>query len=322
MSKNIYYRYNPDTDNYERVYATLGVKVLSGLRLLLLSSVIGALIYCIVFYGFSSTGESELKEQNEQLEKQLAVMDKRLENALKVMEEIRSRDDNLYRVMMQMDPVSRSQRYAGLYNDSRYVQFAGMGDEKMLTTLARNMDILERSLYAQSISFDRLRQAMLSQTDKLAHIPSIMPINVSDYTISSGYGNRIDPVYGTTKFHAGLDFPANVGDPVFATAKGRISFAGWRSGYGNCIEIEHGYGYVTIYAHLSKLTVAQGANVVRGDKIGEIGSTGKSTGPHLHYEVRHNGEPQNPVNYYFMDVTPQQYDEMVKQAENAGRVMD
>lgn len=322
MARNIYYRYNPETDNYERVYATLGVKVLSGLRLLLLSCLFGAVFFCIAYYGFASPGEDNLKEENEQLSQQLTVMEKRVDGALKVMDEIRNRDDNLYRVMMQMEPVNRAQRYAGLDNDSRYAQYAGLSDEKILVTLARNIDILERSLYAQSISFDKLREALASQSEKLAHTPSVLPINVADFSISSGFGNRIDPVYGTTKFHAGLDFPADVGDPVFATAKGCVTFAGWKDGYGNCIDIDHGYGYTTRFGHLNSVGVKTGQTVVRGDKIGEVGNTGKSTGPHLHYEVRLNDEPQNPVNYYFMDLTPAQYDEMVKQAENAGRVMD
>lgn len=322
MSKNIYYRYNPDTDCYERVYPSLWTRLIAALRVLLLAVLIGAGIYFLVFYLFASPTEENLMQENSQLKKQLRDMDARLQTSLKVMEDIRNRDDNFYRVMMQIEPMSQGQRFAGLNNDNRYRELANMPDAKILTELARSLDILERGLYTQSVSFDRLRKAVVSQTDKLAHIPSILPINVADYTISSGYGNRIDPVYGTTKFHAGLDFPADMGDAVFSTAKGKVVFAGWKSGYGNCIDIDHGYNYLTRYGHLSKVLVSQGQDVVRGDKIGEVGSTGKSTGPHLHYEVRFKGEPQNPVNYYFMDLTPEQYSEMTRQAENAGHVMD
>ena len=156
----------------------------------------------------------------------------------------------------------------------------------------------------------------------MAHIPSIIPIDVKDYTMSSGYGYRRDPVYGSTKFHAGLDFAEKNGIPVYATGDGTVTVAERKSGYGNCIDIDHGYNYLTRYAHLSEILVSPGQSVKRGDYIGKVGSTGKSTGPHLHYEVRFKDEPQNPVNYYFMDLTPEQYAEMVREAENAGHVMD
>lgn len=149
-----------------------------------------------------------------------------------------------------------------------------------------------------------------------------MPISISDYTMSSGYGIRRDPIYGSSKFHAGLDFAAQTGTPVYATADGEVTVADRRSSYGNCIDISHGYNYLTRYAHLSKIMVKAGQSVKRGEVIGLVGSTGKSTGPHLHYEVRFKDEPQNPVNYYFMDLTPEQYAEMVQLAENAGHVMD
>lgn len=318
----IYYRYNPDTDNYERVYPSLLTRMAAWGRLLLLSCAIGTALFLVAFYGFASPTEEQLKEDNSALRKQLESLDGRLQYALKVMDDIRNRDDNFYRVMMQIEPVSQGQRYAGLENDMRYRDLAKMPDGKMLTELARSIDILERGLYAQSVSFDKLRTALETQNEKIAHIPSILPINVADYTIASGYGNRIDPIYSTPNFHAGIDFPANIGDAVFATADGEVVFAGWKGGYGNCIDISHGYNYLTRYGHLSKLNVRQGQHVVRGDKIGEIGSTGKSTGPHLHYEVRYKDEPQNPVNYYFMDLSPEQYSEMIHQAEQAGHVMD
>ena len=140
--------------------------------------------------------------------------------------------------------------------------------------------------------------------------------------MASGYGYRLDPIYGTSKFHEGLDFAADKGTPVYATADGTVVMAGWQSGYGNLVEISHGYNYVTRYAHLSKIIATEGEKVKRGDLIGEVGNTGKSTGNHLHYEVRYNGAPQNPINYYFMDITPEEYDELLRSAENAGHVMD
>ena len=140
--------------------------------------------------------------------------------------------------------------------------------------------------------------------------------------MASGYGRRVDPVYGTIKMHEGMDFACDIGTPVYATGDGTVVSAEWNSGYGNLIEINHGYGYTTRYAHLSKIDVKPGQKVSRGDRIGASGNTGKSTGPHVHYEVRLRGVPQNPVNYYFYDLTPEEYAEMITHAENAGHVMD
>ena len=186
----------------------------------------------------------------------------------------------------------------------------------------RSMDLLEHQIYSQSLSFDQLRAAAGAEKEKLSCIPSMMPIKTDDYTLSAGYGYRRDPVYGAAKFHEGLDFAAATGTPVFATADAVVEVADRKDSYGNCIDLDHGYNYMTRYAHLSQILVKPGQRVKRGEMIGKIGSTGKSTGSHLHYEVRFKGEPQNPVHYYFMDLTPQQYVDMIQLAENSGHVMD
>lgn len=284
--------------------------------------VIAVVIFIIVFYFFDSPTEENLRIENSQLRTQYGILSRRLDNSLKIMEHIKERDDNFYRVMMQMDPMSRSQRLAGLDNESRYRELQQLSDAGLVTRLTQSMDLLERQLFAQVQSFDQLRLTLGQQKEKLAHIPSVLPISISDYTMSSGYGYRRDPIYGSSKFHEGLDFAAATGTNVFATADGTISVAGRQAGYGNCIDIDHGYNYLSRYAHLSEVLVKEGETVKRGQLIGKVGSTGKSTGPHLHYEVRFRGEPQNPVNYYFMDLTPEQYAEMIQMADNAGHVMD
>ncbi|MDE6242494.1 MAG: M23 family metallopeptidase, partial [Muribaculaceae bacterium] len=277
-------------------------------------------LIAFLFYGFGN--KTYLEKENGELKQQYVVMQKRLSKALSVMEDNRAPDDNFYRVMMQMEPVKMSQRYAGLGQNSDLTSLSRLSDARLLSELDMNMNLLERQLYAQSRSFDELRSEAFSQREKISHIPGIMPINVTDYTVSSGYGMRKDPVYGTTAFHAGLDFAALSGTPVYATADGVVKAAERAGGYGNKIDIDHGFNYLTRYGHLSKIDVVPGQRVMRGDKIGEVGSTGKSTGPHLHYEVRFKDEPQNPVNYYFFDVTPAEYQAMINAAENAGHVMD
>ena len=320
--KQVLYRYNPDTDNFDRHYPTLKTRLASLGKYVGTGMAIGIGLYAILFYVFDTPTEQNLKEENSKLKSQYAILEKRLDNSIKVMEDIRIRDDNFYRVMMQMDPLSSKERFSGLENDSRLEDLSHLNDAELISRMNRSMDLLEHQIYSQSISFDQLREAAGVQKEKIARIPSVMPINIKDYTMSSGYGFRRDPVYGTAKFHEGLDFAAATGTPVFATADAIVEVAERKDAYGNCIDLNHGYNYLTRYAHLSQILVKPGQRVKRGEMIGKVGSTGKSTGSHLHYEVRFKGEPQNPVHYYFMDLTPQQYLDMIKLAENSGHVMD
>lgn len=322
MSKTATYRYNPETDNFERIFPSWKDRTKQILLFLLCSVIFGGGLFFIIFYSLEATDEASLRKENSELKSQYNILNRRLDNSLAIMNDIQNRDDNFYRVMMQMEPMTRSQRFAGLDNEKRYKDIQKMSDNELVQLLAQRLDLFDRQLYAQSISFDQLKKEAGNQQDKIAHIPAIIPINIKDYTMSSGYGYRRDPVYGSTKFHAGLDFAAKTGTNVFATGDGIVDVADRRSGYGNCIEILHGYNYMTRYAHLSEILVKPGQQVKRGDLIGKVGSTGKSTGPHLHYEVRFKEEPQNPVNYYFMDLTPEEYEEMIREAENAGHVMD
>ncbi|MDE7180761.1 MAG: M23 family metallopeptidase [Muribaculaceae bacterium] len=322
MKRNIIYRYNSETDNYERIFPSWKQRALKAVIFLGCSVLVGLFIYFVLTGLWGSPTEANLRKENAALKIQYNILNRRLENSLRVMGDIQKRDDNFYRVMMQMEPLSHSQRFAGLDNEKRYKALSKIPDASLVTLLTQRLDLFDRQLYAQSLSFDQLKKAASEQKDKLSHIPSILPINIKDYSMSSGYGYRRDPVYGSTKFHEGLDFAASVGTPVYATADGVVEAAERKSAYGNCVEISHGYNYLTRYAHLNEILVKPGQTVKRGDLIAKVGSTGKSTGPHLHYEVRFKDQPQNPVNYYFMDLSPEQYDQMLMEAENAGHVMD
>ena len=322
MKRRIFYIYSPETDNFERFFPSGGERIWKATKFVLLSIAMGFIIFLLYLHLFESPTEKALRKENSQLKSRYNVINRRLDNSLKVMEDIRNRDDNFYRVMLQLDPMSLGQRYAGLDNERRYKEIENMPDADIVKLLTQRLDLFERQLYAQSLSFDQLRVSAIEQKDKLAHIPSVLPIDVKDYTVASGYGYRNDPIYGTTKFHEGLDFAAQIGTPVFATADGVVEDAGWKGGYGQCIDLSHGYNYITRYGHLSEILVEPGKTVKRGEMIGKVGSTGKSTGPHLHYEVRFKDEAQNPVNYYFMDLSPEEYSEMIRLADNAGHVMD
>lgn len=322
MSKKAQYSYNPVTDNYERIYPTMRSRLSVVGRMLLLGALFWGVVILVLWLFFGLFNESYAAKEHSTLKSQYKAMEQRLDAALTVMNQISARDDNFYRVMMQMEPIKMSARYAGQILPADYDNLYKQSDKELIGLLNTNLGLLERQIYVQSRSFDELRGAAMNQRDKIRHIPAVMPINVSDYTMSSGYGYRVDPVYGTSAFHAGLDFAAPTGTSVYATADGVVAEAERTGGYGNKIDIDHGYNYVTRYAHLSRIDVMPGQSVKRGDKIGEVGSTGKSTGPHLHYEVRFKDEPQNPVNYYFIDVSPEEYNAMVTLAENAGHVMD
>lgn len=322
MRKKIYYRYNPSTENYERVYPSRGQRVWAWTKYILEGTAIGAAILIMLYICIDLPKEKQLRKENEALRSHVEVLDERLNTAITVMDDLAERDNNLYRVIMQIDPLTARQRYAGLARFSAN-NIKNMPDKEKLSEVTRKLELLERQVYVQSLSFDRLAEAISLNSDRLSHIPSIQPVSEEDMTqMASGYGWRVDPIYGTSKHHDGMDFAAPTGTSVYATGDGTVTEAGWNSGYGNAIDISHGYGYTTRFAHLSEILVTQGQKVKRGDLIGKVGNTGKSTGSHLHYEVRLKGVPQNPVNYYFQDLTPEEYARMVSDSENAGHVMD
>ncbi|MDE7376833.1 MAG: M23 family metallopeptidase [Muribaculaceae bacterium] len=320
MARKVYYKYNPTTDSYDRVYPTARQRAWIVARQFIFGILFGIVLFVVAYYTLEFPKEKALRAENERLRVQYQMLGKQADEAFAVMEDLAERDNNFYRVMLQADPISSAQRYAGL---ERERQSGQLSDDELALSVANKLDRLDKQVYMQIKSYDELRQLALSQKDKLDHMPAIQPISERYLkTMASGYGYRVDPVYGTQKFHEGMDFSSDIGTPVYATGKGVVSFAGWKSGYGNCIDIDHGYNYTTRYAHLSEIKVRAGQQVERGEEIGLVGNTGKSTGPHLHYEVRLRGAPQNPVNYYFYDLTPAEYDEMIREAENAGHVMD
>lgn len=239
------------------------------------------------------------------------------------MQGIQQRDDNLYRVILQADPVVDAVRKAGYGGTNRYEELMDMANADLVINTTQKMDMLNRQLYIQSKSFDEVVDLCKDHDEMLRCIPAIQPVsNKNLKQTASGYGMRIDPIYKTAKFHSGMDFSANIGTPVYATGNGVVKKAGWQSGYGKIIIINHGFGYETWYAHLNDYDVRVGQRVVRGEVIGEVGNTGKSTGPHLHYEVHVKGKVVNPVNYYFMDLSAEDYDKMIELAANHGKVFD
>lgn len=323
MSRKVFYRYNPTTENFERVYPSRRQRAWIIARQIAEGIAVGAAILIALYIGIDLPKEKHLRSENQQLREEVTALDSRLSTAIDVMNDLARRDNNLYRVIMQIDPLTAATRLEGIELFAPEARVSRLNDRDLVTRVTSKLNLFERQVYAQSVSFDELTQAISQSQDRLAHIPSIQPISEKDMTqMASGYGYRVDPIYGTSKHHDGMDFASPTGTLVYATGDAIVTDASWNSSYGKMVELDHGYNYTTRYAHLSEMTVTPGQKVKRGDLIGKVGSTGKSTGAHLHYEVRFKGIPQNPVNYYFGDLTPEEYALMVEEAENAGHVMD
>ena len=281
--RKVYYIYNPKTRTYDRIYPTVRQRVLSYLRRLFVGMGLGAGSFIVLLSLFGSPSEKDLRMENSRLLSQYNILSSRLDEAEEVMRRLQQRDDNLYRVIMQADPVAEDLRTATYRNTNRYEELMDMANSRLVVNTTRQMDVLARQIYIQSKSFDEVVDLCRQHDKMLEGIPAIQPVaNKNLKQTASGYGMRIDPIYKTVKFHAGMDFSANIGTPVYVTGNGTVRQAGWDGLYGNCIIVDHGFGYVTRYAHLNKIKVRVGQKVVRGEVIGEVGSTGKSPGPHLH----------------------------------------
>ncbi len=323
MKRKVYYRYNPQNLSYERIYPSLKDRIFVVFRHLISGIIvgIGALVAFVYFVG-TPWGEAQKKE-DQLLRTQYEVLSKRADEMSKVLTDIQQRDDNLYRAIFHSDPIPSSIRASGVGAPGRYDYLSDLSSPDLIIQTTKKIDYISKQLYIQSNSFDEVLSMAKSQKDRLKHIPSIQPVPQKYMKhIASGYGTRIDPIYGTARFHAGMDFSANIGTPVYATGDGTVIHADWKQGYGKCIIVDHGYGYQSLYAHLNGYKVRPGQKVTRGEQIGEVGNTGKSTGPHLHYEVHVKGFPDNPAKYYFMDLSPEEYDQLLQMAANHGQVMD
>ncbi len=321
--RKVYYIYNPQTQTYDRIYPTARQRLLSRARRLFIGMGLGAACFIAPFLIFGSPSEKELRKENSRLQAQYDVLSHRMDEAMGVLQDIQQRDDNLYRVIFQADPVAPAIRQAGYGGTNRYEHLMDMADAELVVNTTQKLDLLCKQLYIQSRSFDEVVALCRQHDEMLRCIPAIQPVANKDLKqTASGYGTRIDPIYGTTRFHAGMDFSAAPGTDVYATGDGTVVKMGWQTGYGNTIVIDHGFGYETWYAHLQDFRTRLGKKVVRGEMIGGVGSTGKSTGPHLHYEVHVRGRVVNPVNYYFMDLNAEDYDRMIRLAANHGKMMD
>lgn len=321
--RKVYYIYNPKTHTYDRIYPTFRQRFLGILRTLSIAITLGVGFFLLFFFILGFPSERQLRIENSRMSAQYSLLSKRLDQALSVLEDIQERDDNLYRVMFMADPIPDAIRKAGYGGTNRYEHLMDMANAELVVNTTHKLDMLSRQLYIQSNSFDELVNMCKSHDEMLKCLPAIQPVsNKNLRQTASGYGYRLDPIYNTSKFHSGMDFSAPPGTDVYATGDGVVVKMGWQTGYGNTIEIDHGFGYITVYAHLKDFRTKLGKKVVRGEVIGGVGNSGRSTGPHLHYEVHVKGKPVNPINYYFMDLSAEDYERMIQLAANHGKVFD
>ncbi|MCR5013615.1 MAG: M23 family metallopeptidase [Bacteroidales bacterium] len=318
------YVFNHKTLNYEKFEESKRKRVGKAV-LYVLSTFVLALLFFFLFYSvFESPKEKMQARELEYMKLQYEILDDRLNDMNVLLEDMEQRDDNIYRMIFEADPIPASVRKAGFGGVDRYENLYGYKNSDLVVRAAKKLDIVASQLYVQSKSYDEVFAMAKNKLQMLACTPAIIPIKESEIRqISSYFGYRTDPIYKISKFHSGIDFAAAVGTEVFVTADGvveKLEQNFW--GYGNMITVDHGYGYKTRYAHLSRFGSHEGQKVKRGQVIGYVGSTGKSTGSHLHYEVIKNGELTDPMHFFFNDLTPEEYENILKQAESPSITMD
>ncbi|MBQ7209453.1 MAG: M23 family metallopeptidase [Paludibacteraceae bacterium] len=317
------YHFNPETLQMEQVTYTPIYWLKKSGSYLLGGTLIGVLFFFLFFSFFPSPREKQIRKQKETLEMQYNMLSHQVDQMQLVLTDLQQRDDNLYRSMFQAEPIPRSSRLGATLRVAYYDSLAMMTNSQVAADLTRKIDMLERQIYVQAKSYDEIVEMVKTREIRIENIPAIQPVLNRDLTrVASGYGWRNDPVYHTPRFHAGMDFTAPTGTDVYATGNAVVEFVGWKQGYGNCVILDHGFNYQTLYAHLSKALVRKKQKVKRGDVIALVGNTGKSTGSHLHYEVHYKNKPIDPRNFYFQDLSPEEYDRMVQLSSNQGNLLD
>ncbi|MCF8308011.1 MAG: M23 family metallopeptidase [Bacteroidales bacterium] len=284
----------------------------------------GGIVIMVAYTFFESPKEKMLKRELEQYELQFDILQDRIDRLEGVAQDLQERDDDIYRVIFEAEPVPQSIRNGGYGGSDRYANLEGYNNSELLISTTKKVDKLANKLYVQSKSFDKVFEMAKNKDEMLASIPAIQPVSNNNLKrISSYYGYRTDPFYKVRKFHQGIDFSAPSGTPIYSPGHGVVKSMGYsHHGYGNRMILDHGFNYKTVYAHIKDYKVERGDTVNRGDVIATVGNTGKSTAPHLHYEVHKGQEAVDPIYYFFNDITPEQFQTMVKLSRLPSQSMD
>lgn len=314
----IKYYYDTETCKYERIKTRTSDVVLNFLGFFAVAFLIALAIVPLYNSYFKSSREAALQKENEELRLYYDVLSKEMSKVNQVLASLQDRDDNVYRVIFEAEPVATTIRTAGVGGAERYKNLLakGLEREEMIVEAYEKVDKLKRQMYVQKKSYDEILGFARNKAKMWASIPAIQPVSNKELKhLASGFGMRIHPIYKVRKMHTGVDFSATRGTPIYATGDGVVRLVETSfGGYGKQIQIDHGYGYITLYAHMESFKVRQGQKIKRGECIGYVGSTGSSTAPHLHYEVIHNGQKINPVHFFFNDLSPAEYEKMLELA--------
>jgi murein DD-endopeptidase MepM/ murein hydrolase activator NlpD len=320
------YEFNPLKLVFEQVRIPWQRQLLAMLGYFSVAVVTSVLIISLAYTFLDSPKEKKLKEELAEMELRYKALDERTRLLQAALNDLEHRDLNIYRVIFEADPVTTSTQSSTRDQIRKYGNLAKYDYGAIMATTSLKIDALSKQMVAQSRSYDELTRRIRNKNALLEAMPAIQPMALSGRKsgeLVSGFGYRMDPIYKTVKFHEGLDFTAPIQSPVYSTGTGIVAeLVRMDRGYGNYIVIRHGHGYQTLYAHLARFEVKPGQKVKRGQIIGRLGNTGKSTGPHLHYEVIKNGRKMNPVYFIFNDLTPAQHQELVAKASNANQSLD
>lgn len=323
MSKKIKYYYNPSSLKYEKVKEAKARKWLLGIAFVACSVIFGILSLYITSSLWESPKEKFLEKELNKVQLQYEVLQEKAKKMDVVINYLKDRDEHIYRVIFEAEPISDDIRMAGTGGIDNSSGIKGYYNSTLFKKTNVMLDQVARKIYIQSKSFDELQRLMTSRIQMLSSIPGIQPVDSRRIKgIISGFGYRIHPIYKIVKMHTGLDFTAPIGTPIYATGDGVVTLAGNDSGYGRCVHINHGYGYRSLYAHMSRIKSRMGQRVNRGDVIGYVGSSGTSTGPHLHYEVIKGKDKVNPINFFYNDLSPLEYQAMLEASSKSNQSFD
>lgn len=324
MARKEKFKFNSETLSYDKVEVTWGERLLKSLLVIAPAIILGFVFQFAFSAWFKSPNEIALEKENIVLKNELDMAS----NSISLLEEVNEQhtktDEEIYRVVFNAEPFERNLGTGGTDNSATYEKLEGYDFSEKLISNAKRLKILEKKMYIQSLSYDEIIKLAKEKENMLGSIPAIQPVANNDLKrVASGYGWRIDPIYKTKRMHWGLDFTASTGTNVYSSGNGKVVLIEQkRWGYGNSIVIDHGYGYKSRYAHLNAFNVKLGDVVTRGQIIGYVGSTGKSTAPHLHYEIEKNGKKVNPIHYFHSDLTPEEYEKMIEMSTNANQSFD
>ncbi|CAM1342652.1 Peptidase M23 [Tenacibaculum amylolyticum] len=322
MAKVKYY-YDPETLSYQQIAVRKRDKFKNSMIFLTAAVLFMVLGFFILTPFLESPTEKAQKRELENLKLHYELLSKRMQETSEVLTGLQERDNYIYRTYFEANPIPDEQRKAGFGGVNRYKNLEGFDNSDMIKDVTKELDVLSKQIVVQSKSLDEIVALAKEKEIMLASLPAIKPIKNEDETrMASGFGMRMHPILKYRKMHNGMDFTAPTGTPIYASGNGKVVRANRSATFGKVVYIQHGFGYKTVYAHMSKIAVKKGQKVKRGDLIGYVGNTGRSAAPHLHYEVHKNGRPVNPIYYYYGDLTPEQFIAMQKASQEERQSFD